>query len=85
MGINTRNDIELVDVSKDGKTLAWTENVNGYSNICTKRLRTKKFKKYRIIKGGCHRRSKDISRWKRIGAIMTTPKSPPNIYIIDLG
>jgi hypothetical protein len=40
--LTPEHDIELVDLSSDGTTLAWTENVDGYSNVFTKDLRNGK-------------------------------------------
>jgi hypothetical protein len=37
-------DIELVDASRDGELLLWTENVDGYSKICIKDLELQKVK-----------------------------------------
>jgi hypothetical protein len=34
--LTPEHDIESVELSKDGKVLVWTENVNGYSNIFIK-------------------------------------------------
>ncbi len=36
--LTPEHDIGSVDLSKDGKILVWTENVDGYSNIYTKNM-----------------------------------------------
>ncbi len=37
-----QHDIELIDISPDGKLLTWTENVSGYSKLYVKDLQNKK-------------------------------------------
>jgi prolyl oligopeptidase PreP (S9A serine peptidase family) len=86
-------DIELIDVSIDGKLLVWTENVDGYSKLYKKYLENQKIKEVTLsIKAG----DKTIplngvievlklsSNGNRIGIMMDMPTSPTNIYLIDL-
>ena len=83
--LTPEHDIESVDISKDGKVLAWTENVNGYSNICIKKTRNEEIQEVsELSKVGVIGALKISPDGQRIGAIMTTPKSPSNIYMIDL-
>jgi dipeptidyl aminopeptidase/acylaminoacyl peptidase len=83
--LTPEHDIESVDSSKDGKVLAWTENVNGYSNICIKKTRNEEIQEVsELSKVGVIEALKISPDGKRIGVIMTTPKSPSNIYIIDV-
>ncbi|MGA8403429.1 MAG: prolyl oligopeptidase family serine peptidase, partial [Nitrososphaeraceae archaeon] len=84
--LTPEHDIESVDSSKDGKVLAWTENVNGYSNICIKKTRNEEIQEVsELSKVGVIEALKISPDGKRIGVIMTTPKSPSNIYVIDIG
>ncbi|MGB8189059.1 MAG: prolyl oligopeptidase family serine peptidase, partial [Nitrososphaeraceae archaeon] len=83
--LTPEHDIESVDISKDGKVLAWTENVNGYSNIYIKKTRNEEIQEVsELSKVGVIGALKISPDGQRIGAIMTTPKSPSNIYMIDL-
>ena len=85
MDFTPEHDIESVDISKDGKVLAWTENVNGYSNICIKKTQNEEIQEVsELSKVGVIEALKISPDGKRIGVIMTTPKSPSNIYIIDV-
>ena len=84
--LTPEHDIESVDSRKDGKVLAWTENVNGYSNICIKKTRNEEIQEVsELSKVGVIEALKISPDGKRIGVIMTTPKSPSNIYVIDIG
>jgi len=76
-------DVELMDMSKDGKTLAWIVNENGYSRMHIKNLRTNEYKKLNMP-DGVIKQIKFSSHGKTIGFIMTTPKSPSNIFLIDI-
>ncbi len=38
------HDIELIDISSDGKLLAWTENIDGYSKLYVKDIENQKIK-----------------------------------------
>ena len=82
-------DIESIDVSKDGNTLAWTENVDGYSNIYIKNTQNGEIQKITLENiskegGGVVADLKISSDSKTIGVSMTTPTSPSNIYLIDI-
>ena len=86
--LTPEHDIESVDLSKDGKILAWTENVDGYSNIYIKNTLNGEIQKIlseNISKeGGVVGDLKISPVGKRIGVSMTTPTSPSNIYLIDM-
>ena len=87
--LTPEHDIESIDVSKDGNTLVWTENVDGYSNIYIKNTQNGEIQKItseNISKegGGVVADLKISSDGKTIGVSMTTPTSPSNIYLIDI-
>ncbi|HKU84154.1 MAG TPA: prolyl oligopeptidase family serine peptidase, partial [Candidatus Nitrosocosmicus sp.] len=86
-------DIELIDISLDGKLLVWTENVDGYSKLYKKDMvnqeimeitPTIKNKNKIIPLNGVIEDLKLSSNGKKIGIMMDTPTSPTNIYLIDL-
>ncbi|MDF0681169.1 MAG: prolyl oligopeptidase family serine peptidase [Candidatus Nitrosocosmicus sp.] len=86
-------DIELIDISLDGKLLLWTENVDGYSKLYKKDMVnqeiteiTPTFKKNNksIPLNGVIEDLKLSTDGKRIGIMMDMPTSPTNIYLIDL-
>src|SRR5215831_5743327 len=84
--LTPEHDIELVDLSSDGTTLAWTENVDGYSNVFTKDLRNGKVEEITNLSlNGVIEDLKLSSDGKRIGIMMTTPIMPSDIYVIDIG
>ena len=81
----SEHDIELVDLSSDGSTLAWTENVNGYSSIFTKDLRDGKVEEITNLSlNGVIEDLKLSPDGKRMGVMMTTPITPSDIYMIDI-
>ncbi len=83
--LTPEHDIESVDLSKDGKILVWTENVNGYSNIYIKNTQNGEVQEIsEISKKGVIGEVKISSDGKRIGVIMTTSGSPSNIYLVDM-
>lgn len=77
--LTPEHDIESVDRSKDGKILAWTENVDGYSNIYIKNTQNGEIQKIpteNISKeGGVVGDLKISSDGNTIGVIMTAPTS----------
>jgi dipeptidyl aminopeptidase/acylaminoacyl peptidase len=82
--LTPQHDIELVDLSSDGTTLAWTENVDGYSSIFTKNLRNGQVEEITNLSSiGVIEDLKLFPDGKRIGIMMTTPTSPSDIYAID--
>ncbi len=86
MGMTPEYDIELVDLSSDGTTLAWTENVDGYSSIFTKDLRNGKVEEITNLSlNGVIENLKLSADGKRMGIMMTTPITPSDIYVIDIG
>ena len=86
-------DIELIDISLDGKLLLWTENVDGYSKLYKKDMvnqeimeitpTIKKNNKSSPL-NGIIEDLKLSTNGKRIGIMMDMPTSPTNIYLIDL-
>src|SRR5207244_8054243 len=84
--LTPEHDIELVDRSSDGTTLAWTENVDGYSRVFTKDLRNGKVEEIANLSlNGVIEDLKLSSDGKRMGIMMTTPLTPSDIYVIDIG
>ena len=83
--LTPQNDIELVDISSDGKLLAWTENVVGYSSIFTKDLQSGEVQEItNLFLNGVIEDLKLSPDGKRIGIMMNTPTSPSDIYVIDI-
>ena len=81
-----QHDIELMDLSSDGITLAWTENVDGYSRIFTKNLRNGEVEEItNLSSNGVIEDLKLSADGKRMGIMMTTPTSPSDIYLVDIG
>jgi dipeptidyl aminopeptidase/acylaminoacyl peptidase len=84
--LTPEHDIELVNLSSDGTTLAWTENVDGYSSIFTKDLRNGKVEEITNLSlNGVIEDLKLSANGKRLGTMMTTPTTPSDIYVIDIG
>jgi len=84
--LTPEHDIELVNLSSDGTTLAWTENVDGYSSIFTKDLRNGKVEEITNLSlNGVIEDLKLSANGKRLGIMMTTPITPSDIYVIDIG
>ncbi|MGC2570170.1 MAG: prolyl oligopeptidase family serine peptidase [Candidatus Nitrosopolaris sp.] len=84
--LTPEHDIELVYLSSDGTTLAWTENVDGYSSIFTKDLRNGKVEEITNLSlNGVIEDLKLSANGKRLGIMMTTPITPSDIYVIDIG
>jgi dipeptidyl aminopeptidase/acylaminoacyl peptidase len=86
-------DIELIDISLDGKLLLWTENVDGFSKLYKKDMvnqeimeitPTIKKNNKNIPLNGVIEDLKLSTNGKRIGIMMDMPTSPTNIYLIDL-
>jgi dipeptidyl aminopeptidase/acylaminoacyl peptidase len=80
------HDIESVVLSDNGNVLAWTQNVDGYSNIYVKNLQNKEIQELSEIskRKGVIGDLKISPDGKRIGFLMSTPFSPFNIYILDI-
>lgn len=84
--LTPEHDIELVDLSVDGTTLAWTENVDGYNSIFTKNPRNGNVEEISNLSlNGVIEDLKLSLDGKRMGIIMTTPTSPSDIYLVDIG
>jgi len=78
------SDIEAIDLSKNGKVLAWSINLDGYSRLYIKNLDTEEIQEVLKIPKGVIGKLKISLDGRKIGFLMTTPTSPFNIYIIDL-
>jgi dipeptidyl aminopeptidase/acylaminoacyl peptidase len=84
--LTPEHDIDLVDLSSDGTTLAWTENVDGYSSVFTKDLRNGNVEEITNLSlNGVIEDLKLSADGKRMGIMMTTPITPSDIYLIDIG
>jgi Tol biopolymer transport system component len=81
------HDIESVVLSNNGKVLAWTQNVDGYSNIYVKNLQNGEIQELSQVskRKGVIRDLEISPDGKRIGFLMSTPISPFNIYVLDIG
>ena len=91
--LTSPHDIELIDISLDGKLLLWTENVDGYSKLYKKDMvnqeimeitPTIKKNNKSMPLNGVIEDLKLSTNGKRIGIMMDMPTSPTNIYLIDL-
>jgi len=83
---STQHDVELMDLSSDGTTLAWTENVDGYSRIFTKNLGNGQVEEItNLSSNGVVEDLKLSADGKRMGIMMTTPTSPSDIYLVNIG
>ena len=80
-----QRDIELVDISSDGKHLLWTENVDGYSNLFIKNIKNGEVKEVTdLSRKGVIEDLKLSNDGKKIGLMIDTPTSPTNIYVIGI-
>jgi dipeptidyl aminopeptidase/acylaminoacyl peptidase len=79
-----QRDIELVDISPDGKNLLWTENVDGYSNLFIKNIQNEVKEVTYIARKGVIEDLKISNDGKKIGLMIDTPTSPTNIFVIDI-
>jgi dipeptidyl aminopeptidase/acylaminoacyl peptidase len=78
-------DVELVDISPDGKNLWWTENVDGYSNLFIKNIQNGEVKEISVLsRKGVIEDLKLSNDGKKLGIMIDTPTSPTNIYVIDI-
>jgi dipeptidyl aminopeptidase/acylaminoacyl peptidase len=83
--LTPQHDIELVDLSSDGRLLAWTENVDGYSSIFTKNLRNGQVEEItNLSSNGVIEDLKLSPDGKRLGIMMTSPTSPSDIYVLNI-
>jgi dienelactone hydrolase/Tol biopolymer transport system component len=88
--LTPEHDIESFDLSEDGNTLAWTENVEGYSRLYIENLKTQEVREIHdgVLDNENHKGViEDVKLsppdGKRIGIMMTTPTSPSDIYVIE--
>jgi dipeptidyl aminopeptidase/acylaminoacyl peptidase len=80
-----QHDMELVDLSSDGTTLAWTENIDGYSGVFTKNLRNGQVEEITNLSfNGVIEDLKLSADGKKMGIMMTTATSPSDIYVVDI-
>ena len=88
-----QHDVELIDIGLDGKLLAWTENVDGYSKLYVKDLESQKVREVAltlvtdtaaISLEGVIEKLKLSPDGKRIGIMMDCPTSPTNVYVVDI-
>ncbi|MBA3284569.1 MAG: S9 family peptidase, partial [Nitrosopumilus sp.] len=85
--LTPQHDIEIIDVSSDGSTIAWAENVEGYSRLFLKNLvdgETKEIGPADVSPNGVIEDIKFSPDGKRIGVMMDSPTSPTNIFVMDL-
>jgi dipeptidyl aminopeptidase/acylaminoacyl peptidase len=83
--LTPQHDIELVDLTSDGRLLTWTENVDGYSSIFTKNLRNGQVEEITdLSSNGVIEDLKLSPDGKRLGIMMTTPTSPSDIYVLNM-
>ena len=86
--LTPEHDIESVDISMDGRMLAWTENVDGYSRLNIKNLKNEETREiqYGLLKNKSVIEDVKLSppNGQKIGIMMTNPASPTDIYVIDI-
>ncbi len=85
--VTPQHDIETIDVGSDGATIAWTENVEGYSRLFIKNFddgETKVLGSSDLSPNGVIEDIKFSPDGKRIGIMMDSPVSPTNILMVDL-
>ncbi|MFL6363508.1 MAG: prolyl oligopeptidase family serine peptidase [Nitrososphaeraceae archaeon] len=88
--LTPEHDIESFDLSEDGKILAWTENVDGYSRLYIKDLKNEETREVHYglpddkKKGVIEDVKLSTPAGKKIGIMMTTPTSPSDIYVMEL-
>ncbi len=89
-----QHDVELIDICLDGKLLAWTENVDGYSKLYVKDLEDQKVREVALTLvadtaanslEGVIEKLKLSPDGTRIGIMMDCPTSPTNVYVVDIG
>ena len=64
--------------------LVWTINEEGFSKLFVKDLTTNEIQEIKFKQNGVIEQLKISSDGKILGFLMTTSKSPSNIYIMDI-
>lgn len=81
---NTNWDVESIELSKDGKWLAFILNVDGYSEVYSLNLATKAVKKLNFPKGGIIGGLRFTPDGKKIIFTYQSPVKNQDIYYYDL-
>jgi dipeptidyl aminopeptidase/acylaminoacyl peptidase len=76
--------IEVVSISKDGKTMVWVENDEGYSRVRGRNLKTKKELELPDLPDGVLIAADISEDGKQAAAIVTTPAHPAEVLAMDL-
>jgi dipeptidyl aminopeptidase/acylaminoacyl peptidase len=80
-----QHDIEIVNLSSDGTTLAWTENIDGYSDVFIQNLKNGQVEEITNLPfKGVIEELKLSPDGRKMGIMMTTATSPSDIYIVDI-
>jgi dipeptidyl aminopeptidase/acylaminoacyl peptidase len=82
--ISFESDIECLELSSDGMLMVWSINKDGYSDLYTKYLYSAETQKLDLKRKGVIKKIRISPDNKKIGLLMTTSKSPYDIYIFDL-
>ncbi len=95
--LTPKYDIELIDIDSNGNLLTWTENVDGYSKLYVKDLKSQKVREIipttisttttdtkTIFLNGVIEKLKLSPDGNRIGIMMDRPTAPTNIYVTDI-
>jgi dipeptidyl aminopeptidase/acylaminoacyl peptidase len=77
-------DIELIDLNRNGDVLAWSINENGYSTLFIKKLESGHVQQVLGIPRGVLGKIKLSGDGKKIGLLISTPKTPYDLYILDI-
>jgi len=77
-------DIEHIALCEERDILLWVENVDGYSNICTKNLKSQETDKTYKIPKGVISKIKITPDGEKIVFLLSTAVSPYDIYAYDL-
>ena len=76
-------DVELVRLSLDGRYLAWTENVNGFSELHVRDLSTQRMLRLDGIPRGVIGSLTWASRAPRLAISLSAPEMPGDIWMFD--
>lgn len=82
--VNTKWDIEHVELSKDGSILLYIANESGYSKMYKKNLKTNETQQLGLQKKGVIEELRISPNCKKIGFLMGTATCPFDIYTMDL-
>jgi dipeptidyl aminopeptidase/acylaminoacyl peptidase len=77
-------DVEAVDVSKDGRSLAWLVNEDGWSRLHLRDLTTGEATTFPNLPPGVYSALQFSPDGSRIGLTINRPARPSNVYTVDI-